>query len=117
MSTRSNRVGPKDTRSICRPRRLPDGVQLIYAHLPPAPVLAGQQHLRAQTSLEQAGCRRWFASERWPGGAYENWLRTENELVNQLCEALMRGSLTRPQPTPAFHSPVPLTDPARQPTG
>ena len=77
-------------------------VQVIYAHLPPAMVLAGQQHFRAQTSLEQAVSRRWFAREDQQGGGWDSWLRKEREVVNQLCEALLRGNVSRSRPTAAF---------------
>ena len=42
-------------------------VQLIYAHLPPAVVLAAEQHLRAQTNIEQRAHELWF-SPRLPSG-------------------------------------------------
>jgi len=77
-----------------------DTIQLIYAHLPPAVVLATGQHLRAQTNIEQRAHQLWFARGCPPGGALGDWIRAECEVVQALCQALPSRNPSEPEPTP-----------------
>jgi hypothetical protein len=87
---KSSRQARFDDRSKAQRRnRHEDTVQLIYAHLPPAVVLATEQHLRAQTNIEQRAHQLWFAQGRRPGGALGDWIRAECEVVQNLCQALL----------------------------
>jgi len=101
MKTQSNLIQRRMRRKSARPAR-PYGkararqrdqnenaTQLIYAHLPPAIVLATEQHLRAQTNIEQRARELWFAQGRRPGNALGDWIRSECEVVQQLCQALL----------------------------
>jgi hypothetical protein len=102
------RKSPLPVRRNSRPEALRRGrhensIQLIYAHLPPAVVLAAGQHLRAQTNIEQRAHQLWFAQGCRPGGALGDWLRAECEVVQKLCEALLHRNLQKPETTPAFH--------------
>lgn len=77
-----------------------DTMQLIYAHLPPAIVLATEQHLRAQTNIEQRAHELWFAQGCRPGGALGDWIRAECEVVQHLCQALLSRKAREPEPAP-----------------
>jgi hypothetical protein len=94
--TRHNR-GPI-TRHITRAKKT---IQFIYAHLPPAMVLVKEQHLRAQTHIEQRAQQRWFAGNSRPEDTLDNWLHAEREVVQELCEALLHRNIREPEPTPA----------------
>ena len=101
MKTQSNVVQLKICPKSPRPARLggqtnvrrrdqnEKTTQLIYAHLPPAIVLATEQHLRAQTNIEQRARELWFTQGCQPGGALGYWIRAECEVVQQLCQALL----------------------------
>jgi hypothetical protein len=75
-------------------------VQLIYAHLPPAAILAAGQHLRAQTNIEQRAHQLWFARGYGAGDALADWIRAECEVVQNLCQALLSRSSREPEPNP-----------------
>jgi hypothetical protein len=77
-------------------------VQLIYAHLPPAVILATEQHLRAQTNIEQRAHQLWFAQGCRPGGALGDWLRAECEVVQDFCQTLLSRNTREPEPDPVF---------------
>jgi len=77
-----------------------DTVQLIYAYLPPAVVLAAKQHLRAQTNIEQRVHQLWFTQGCRSRGALEDWIRAECEAVQKLCQALVRRDPQEPEPRP-----------------
>ena len=79
---------------IPHPREHP--VQLVYAYLPPAMVLAADQHLRAQTRIEQRAQQLWLSSVGLPADVVNNWLNAEHEVVSELCRALSLP--TQPQP-------------------
>ena len=109
MKTQFNPVLRRTCRKSSRPARL-DGrtkaqqrepnehtVQLIYAHLPPAVVLAAEQHLRAQTNIEQRAHELWFAQGCRPGGALGDWIRAECEVVQNLCQALLNRNHREPE--------------------
>jgi hypothetical protein len=66
-----------------------DTIQLIYAHLPPAVVLAAGQHVQAQTNIEQRAHQLWFSRGCRPGSALGDWIRAESEVVQNLCRALL----------------------------
>ena len=72
-------------------------MQLIYAHFPPAAILAAERHLRAQTRIEQRAHQFWLAAGGRPGNAWADWLRAEREVVQNLCAALRSGNLLQPQ--------------------
>ncbi len=74
-----------------------DTAQLIYAHLPPAVVLAAEQHLRAQTNIEQRAHELWFTQGCRPGGALGDWIRAECEVVQKLCQALLGRNTREPK--------------------
>jgi hypothetical protein len=74
-----------------------DATQLIYVHLPPAVVLATEQHLRAQTHIEQRAHELWFAQGCRPGGALGDWIRAECEVVQKLCQALLSRNHREPE--------------------
>ena len=76
-----------------RPNRPGKTMQLIYAHLPPATVLAMEQHLRAQTQIQQRAQHLWLSGNNRVENTLENWLRAEREVVQNLCTALLRGRL------------------------
>lgn len=78
--------------------RRESAVQLIYAHIPPAAVLAAEKHLRAQTNIEQRVQQLWFDRGRRPVGALGDWLRAECEEVQQLCQALVNRNAHEPEP-------------------
>ena len=87
-----------DRRPGAQPRADAGGtVQLIYAHLPPAVVLATEQHLRAQTRIEQRAQQLWFAGGCQPGQALQDWLQAEREVVHHLCAALRHGNAPEPE--------------------
>ncbi len=86
-----------------RPRRHPQAVQLIYAHLPPLGVLAAEHHLRAQTQIEQRAQQLWFAGLGRPAAALNDWLRAEREVVNELCAAFLHRNLRPPEPAANLH--------------
>jgi len=71
-------------------------IQLIYAHLPPVMVLATEQHLRAQTNIEQRAHQLWFARDCGPGCALDDWVRAECEVVQKLCQALLGRNTGQP---------------------
>jgi len=75
----------------------PDTIQLIYAHLPPAVILATEQHLRAQTQIEQRAQQLWFERGSRPGNALNDWLRAEREVVQNLCAALRHRRIPEPE--------------------
>ncbi len=83
--------------------RSEETAQLIYAHLPPAAVLATEQHLRAQTQIEQRAQQLWYAKGGCSGGALGDWLRAEREVVQNLCEALLHRNHWNQEPATAFH--------------
>ena len=85
---------------VQRRDRHEDSVQLIYAHFPPAAVLAAEQHLRAQTNIERRAHQLWFARGCPPGGALGDWIRAECEVVRDLCQALLSRNPSEPEPTP-----------------
>jgi hypothetical protein len=72
-------------------------IQLIYAHLPPAVVLAAEQHLRAKTNIEQRARELWFTQGCRPGGALGDWIRAECEVVQKLCQALLNRNTREPE--------------------
>jgi hypothetical protein len=112
MKTQSNPVQRKacrkpplqvrlDGRPRTQPRdRHPDTIQLVYAHLPPAVVLATEQHLRTQTNIEQRAHQLWFARGCLPGSALGDWLRAEGEMVQSLCQALLGRNTREPELAP-----------------
>jgi hypothetical protein len=71
-------------------------VQVIYGHLPPAAVLAREQHLRNPTYLEQRAEQRWFGGNAGPDG-WDGWRRTERQVVRRLCRALQRQNPSKLQ--------------------
>ncbi|MGO9588199.1 MAG: DUF2934 domain-containing protein [Limisphaerales bacterium] len=75
-----------------------DTIQLIYAHLPPAVVLATEQHLRAQTHIEQRAHQLWFAQGCRLGGALDDWIRAECEVVQNLCQAFLSRNTRKLEP-------------------
>lgn len=83
--------------------RQEETVQLIYAHLPPAVVLAAGQHLQAQTNIERRAHQLWFDRGCRAGGALADWLQAECETVQKLCQALLNGNTREPEPGLAFH--------------
>lgn len=86
-----------DSRPKAQPRgRHEDTIQLIYAHFPPAVVLAAEQHLRAQTNIEQRAHQLWFAQGCRPGGGLGDWIRAECEVVQNLCQALLSRNTREP---------------------
>ena len=109
MKSQSNPVRRRVCRKIHRQTR-PDGrtnarqrdqnedaALLIYAHLPPAVVLATEQHLRVQTNIEQRARELWFAQGCRPGGTLGDWIRAECEVVQQLCQALLDRNHREPE--------------------
>ena len=72
-------------------------VQLIYAHLPPAVILATEQHLRAQTNIERRAHQLWFAQGCRAGVALNDWVRAEYEVVQNLCQALLSRNTREPE--------------------
>jgi hypothetical protein len=80
--------------------RREDTIQLIYAHLPPAVVLAAEQHLRAQTNIERRAHQLWFAHGCRPGSALADWVRAECEVVQNLCQALLGRNTPEPESAP-----------------
>lgn len=81
--------------------RAKKAIQFIYAHLPPAIILATAQHIRAQTQIEQRAQQIWFAGNDRPENTLDNWLRAEREVVQNLCEALLHRNVQEPESTPA----------------
>jgi len=71
-----------------RPNAPADNIQLIYAHLPPATIMATEQHLRTQTRIEQRAQQLWFVGKNRSEDALNHWLRAEQEVVQELCAAL-----------------------------
>jgi len=114
MKAAFNLIRPKASRKRFRPARLAarpkaqrrscpaKTLQMIYAQLPPAFVLAAEHHLRAQTQIEQRAQQLWFAGGGRPEGALENWLQAEREVVQKLCEALRPRNFREPESAPAF---------------
>ena len=80
-----------------------DTIQLVYAYLPPAVVLAAEQHLRPQTQIEQRAQQLWFARSGRPGGALSDWVRVEREVTKNLCDALLHRNIREPELVPVFH--------------
>ncbi len=80
-----------------------DTIQLIYAYLPPTVVLAAEQHLRAQTQIEQRAQQLWFARSGCPGGALNDWLRAEREVAKNLCDALLHRNIQELESAPVLH--------------
>lgn len=78
-------------------------VQLVYASLPPAAVLAVEQHLRVQTQIEQRARQLWLAAVSRPVAAANDWLRAEREVVNELCRALRHPDHRPPEPAAIPH--------------
>jgi hypothetical protein len=72
-------------------------VQLIYAHLPPAVILATGQHLLAQAQIEQRAHQIWLASNSRAEDTLNNWLRAEREVVDNLCAALSQKHIKEPE--------------------
>ena len=111
MKTLLDRIPQRKCRKHFRPVRLDrrpgtqlradagETVQLIYAHLPRAVVLATEQHLRAQTRIEQRAQQLWFAGGCQPGQALQDWLQAEREVVRHLCVALQRENAPEPETT------------------
>ena len=81
--------------------RRPNTIQLVYAHLPPAVIMATGQHLRAQTQIEKQAHQLWFERGSRPGDALGNWLRAEREVVRELCAALLPRHPQEPEVTAA----------------
>jgi hypothetical protein len=114
MKAQFNSVQRRMCRKPPRPARLDDRsrsqqldghedtVQLIYAHLPPAVVLATEQHLRVQTNIEQRAHQLWFAQGCRPGDAFGDWIRAECEVVQNLCQALLSRNTREPETSPVF---------------
>jgi hypothetical protein len=103
VQRRMCRKSPRQARVDGRPKtqqrdRHENTIQLIYAHLPPAVVLAAQQHLRAQTNIEQRAHQAWFAQSCRPGSALGDWIRAECEVVQNLCQALLSRNTREPAP-------------------
>ena len=99
LCRKSPRQARLDGRSKAQQRdRHEDTTQLIYAHLPPAVVMAAEQHLRAQTNIAQRAHELWFAQGCRPGGALGNWIRAECEVVQKLCQALLTPNTQEPEP-------------------
>lgn len=71
-------------------------VQLIYAHIPPAVVLAAEKHLRAQTNIEQRARQLWLSRGCRPVGDLGDWLRAECVEVQKLCQALLNRNSCEP---------------------
>ncbi len=94
------RAWQNDPADAQRKHRRETAVQLVYAHLPPATVLAVEQHLRAQTQIEQRAEQLWFAAIGRPVGALNDWLRAEREVVNKLCDALLQRNQHEHSATP-----------------
>ena len=78
-----------------------DPVQLIYAHLPPAVILATEQHLQAQTNIERRAHQLWFAQGCRAGVALNDWIQAECEVVQDLCQSLLSRNNREPEPDPA----------------
>jgi hypothetical protein len=93
---------PDDRRRVQRQDHREETIQLIYAHLPPAVVLATEQHLRAQTQIEQRAQQLWFARDGRSVSALSDWLQAEREVVRQLCDALRHPGNREPESVPAL---------------
>jgi len=103
MCRKSSRQARLDGQPKAQRRdRHEDTIQLIYAHLPPAVVLAAEQHLRAQTNIEQRAHQLWFAQGCRPGAALSDWVRAECEMVQNLCQALLSRNTREPEPAPFY---------------
>ena len=103
VQRRMCRKSPLQARLEGRPKaqqrdRLEDTIQLIYAHLPPAVVLAAEQHLRAQTNIERRAHQLWLAQGCRAGVALNDWIRAECEVVQNLCQALLSRNSREPEP-------------------
>jgi len=103
VQQRTYRKSPLQARLNGQPKaqqrdRHEDTIQLIYAHLPPAVVLAAEQHLQAQTNIEQRAHQFWFAQGCRPGTALSDWVRAECEVVQNLCQALLSRNTREPEP-------------------
>ena len=83
-------------------KRHQESIQLIYAHFPPAAVLAAEQHLRAQTNIERRAHQLWFAQGCRAGVALNDWVRAECEVVQDFCQALLSRNTREPEPDPVF---------------
>ena len=81
----------KTGRHVCRGK----SIQLVYAHLPPAVVLAMGKHLRAQTQIEQRAQEMWFAGRDHIQVSLNDWLRKEQEIVKRLCDVLLHGNMRK----------------------
>jgi hypothetical protein len=68
-------------------------IQLVYAHFPSARILAAEHGLRAQTQIQQHAQQLWLAHHHQPEHTFENWLRAEREVVQELCAALENSPL------------------------
>ena len=77
-----------------------DTIQLIYAHLPPAVVLATEQHLRAQTHIKRRAHQLWFDQGCRAGVALNDWVQAEYEVIQNLCHALLSRNTLEPEPDP-----------------
>jgi hypothetical protein len=98
MCRKSPRLARLDGQTNARQRdQSKDTTQLIYAHLPPAVVLATEQHLRAQTKIEQRARELWFNQGCLPGNALGDWIRAEYDVVQQLCQALLGRNHREPE--------------------
>jgi Protein of unknown function (DUF2934) len=78
-----------------------EAVQVIYAHLPPAAILAAEQHLRVQTQIVQRAQELWSTSGARPGDALSDWVKAERQVVQKLCNALLYRKIPDFGPTPA----------------
>jgi hypothetical protein len=72
-------------------------VQLIYAHIPPAAILAADKHLRAQTNFEQRVQQCWLDQDCRTGAALGDWIRAECAEVQKLCQALLSWNAHGPE--------------------
>lgn len=92
------RPGRLDGQSKAQPReRRKDPIQLIYAHFPPAVILAAGQHLKAQTNIERRAHQLWFVQGCRSGSALGNWIQAEYEVVQNLCQTLLSRNTQEPE--------------------
>jgi hypothetical protein len=97
------RAGHNDRSKAHHQSRTKQTIQFIYAHLPPAVILATGQHLRAQTQIERWAQQLWFAENGRSEDTLDNWLRAEREVVQNLSEALLHRNGQESESTPACH--------------
>ena len=93
---------PDGQQKVQQQKQRESAVQLIYAHIPPAVVLAADKHLRAQTNIEQRAHQLWLSRGCRPVGDLGDWLRAECEEVQKLCQALLSRSPRELEPDPIF---------------